>query len=160
MCAHMCKRRRNVSERSTGWCRKLLNIFDWVILLWVDVKYSRWGGTKVWVQLKWSSVAMSVVSQPPVATITLSSNGLGEVISARCYCDWAHLTVTECSNRCDDGIGPLLLWPSSTSHRKIYDINNKVSKILHRTNMYINEQNWKQINMENMILRSLVLILI
>jgi hypothetical protein len=68
-----------------------------------------------------------VVSQSPIATVTLSSNGLGEVISARCYYDWARLAVTERSNGCGDGIGPLLLWPSSTSHRKIYNINNKVS---------------------------------
>jgi hypothetical protein len=76
-----------------------------------------------------------------VATVTLSSNGLGEVISARCYYDLARLAASEHSNGRDDGIGPLLLWPSSTSHRRIYDINNKVSKILHRTKMYINEKN-------------------
>jgi hypothetical protein len=68
-----------------------------------------------------------MVSQPPVSTITLSSNGLSEVFSARCYYDWPHLVVTKCSNRRGDGIDPLLLWPSSTSHTKIYDINNKVS---------------------------------
>jgi hypothetical protein len=94
-CTHMCKRRRNASERRTGWSRKLLDIFDRVILLWVykmvDVKYSRWGGTKVWVWLKWSSAAIE------------RSNG---------YCD---------------DIGPLVLWLSSISHRKIYDINNKMS---------------------------------
>jgi hypothetical protein len=39
-----------------------------------------------------------------------SSNGFGEVIHARCYCDRAHLTVTEHSNRHGDVIGPLLLW--------------------------------------------------
>jgi hypothetical protein len=36
-----------VSERRTGWSRKLLDIFDRVILLWiykmVDMKYSRRG---------------------------------------------------------------------------------------------------------------------
>jgi hypothetical protein len=62
-----------------------------------------------------------------VATVTLGSNELGEVISTRCYYDQARLAVTERSNRCGDGIGLLLLWPSSTSHGKIYDINNKVS---------------------------------
>jgi hypothetical protein len=70
---------------------------------------------------------MGMVSQPPVATMTLSSNGLGEVNSAHCYCDRARLTVTERSNRHGDNNGPLVLWPSFTSHRKIYDINNKVS---------------------------------
>jgi hypothetical protein len=130
-CVHMCQRTRIASERRTGWRRKLLDIFDWVILLWVykmvDVKYSRWCGTKVWVWLKWCSVAMGTVNQPPVATVTLSSNGLGEVISACCYCDQACLAATEHRNRHGDNISPLLLWPSSTSHRKIYDINNKVS---------------------------------
>jgi hypothetical protein len=70
---------------------------------------------------------MGVVSQSPVGTMTLSSNGLGEVISARCYYDQAHLALTERSNGRGNGIGLLLLWPSSSSHRKIYDINNKVS---------------------------------
>jgi hypothetical protein len=64
-----------------------------------------------------------MVSQSSVATVTLSSNGLGEVISTHCYCDWDRLAATEHSNGRGDGIGPLLLWPSSTSHRKIYDIN-------------------------------------
>jgi hypothetical protein len=76
--AHVCQRTCIVSERRTGWSRKLLDIYDRVILLWVykmvDVKYSRRGGTKVWARLKWSSVAMGTVSQPPVATVTLSSN--------------------------------------------------------------------------------------
>jgi hypothetical protein len=67
------------------------------------------------------------VSQPPVATVTLSSSRLDEVINAHCYCDWARLAATKRSNGCGDGISPLLLWPSSTSHRKIYDVNNKVS---------------------------------
>jgi hypothetical protein len=127
-CVHMCKRTRNASERRTGWSKKLLDIFDRVILLWVykmvDMKYSRWGETKVWVRLKWSLEAMGVVSQPPIATMIISSNGLGEVINAHCYCDRARLTVTERSNgRGDNNV----LWPSSTSHRKIYDINNKMS---------------------------------
>jgi hypothetical protein len=68
-----------------------------------------------------------MVSQPLIATVTLNSNGLGEVIRARFYYDWARLALTERSNGRTDGIGPLLLWPSSTSHRKIYNINNKVS---------------------------------
>jgi hypothetical protein len=38
-----------------------------------------------------------------------SSNGLDEVIRAHCYCDRACLAATECSNRRDDDIGPLLL---------------------------------------------------
>jgi hypothetical protein len=70
---------------------------------------------------------MGAVSQPPIATVTLSSNNLSEVISARCYCDQARLAVTKRSNGHGDGIGLLLLWSSSTSHRKIYDINNNVS---------------------------------
>jgi hypothetical protein len=89
--------------------------------------YSRRGGTKDWVQLKWSSVATGAVSHPLIATVTLNSNKIGEVISARCYCDQARLAATERSNERCDGISPLLLWPSSTSHRKIYDINNEVS---------------------------------
>jgi hypothetical protein len=68
-----------------------------------------------------------MVSQPPVATITLSSNGLGKEISTHCYYDQARLAAIEHSNGHSDGIGLLLLWPASTSHRKIYDINNKVS---------------------------------
>jgi hypothetical protein len=67
------------------------------------------------------------VSQPPVATVTLCNNGLNEVNSARCYCDRACLAATERSNGRGDGIGPFLLWPSSTSHRNIYDMNNKAS---------------------------------
>jgi hypothetical protein len=43
----------------------------------------------------------------------------------RCYYDQALLVAIECSNGHGDRIGPLLLWPSST-HRKIYDIDNKV----------------------------------
>jgi hypothetical protein len=70
---------------------------------------------------------MGMVSQWPVATVTLSSNELGEVIRVRCYCDRACFAATERSNGRGDGISPLLLWHSSTSHRKIYDINNKVS---------------------------------
>jgi hypothetical protein len=70
---------------------------------------------------------MGAVSQPPIATVTLSSNGLGEVISARCYCNQALLAATERSNGRGNGISSLLLWPSSTSYRKIYDINNKAS---------------------------------
>jgi hypothetical protein len=38
-----------------------------------------------------------------------SSNGLGEVIHAHCYCDRAHFVVTELRNRHGDGIDPLLL---------------------------------------------------
>jgi hypothetical protein len=38
-----------------------------------------------------------------------SSSYLVEVIHARCYYDWAHLTAIEHSNRHGDGIGPLLL---------------------------------------------------
>jgi hypothetical protein len=38
-----------------------------------------------------------------------SSNGRGEVIRARCYCDRARLAVIERSNERADGIGPLLL---------------------------------------------------
>jgi hypothetical protein len=56
-----------------------------------------------------------------------SSNELGEVIRTLCYCDPAHFAATECSNGRGDDISSLLLWPSSSSHRKIYDINNKVS---------------------------------
>jgi hypothetical protein len=37
----------------------------------------------------------------------------------------------------------------STSHTGIYEINNKVSKIIGRTKMYTNEQSCTQINMEN-----------
>jgi hypothetical protein len=83
------------------------------------MSFSRRGGTKL--------------QNYVIATVALSSNEnhssnrLSEVIHARCYCDRARLAVTERSNVCGDGIGPLLLWPSSTSHRKIYDINNKVS---------------------------------
>jgi hypothetical protein len=128
---HMCQRTCTASEKMTGWSRKLLDIFNRVILLWVykmvDVKNSRRGETKVWVRLKLSSVTMGMVSQRPVATVTLSSNGLGEVIRVHCYCDRACLAATERSNGRGDCIGPLLLWHSSTSHRKIYDINNKVS---------------------------------
>jgi hypothetical protein len=129
-CTHVCQWRRIASKRRTGWSKKLLDIFEWIILLRVymivDVKYSRRGGTKVWVWLKWSSVATGTVSQPSVAIVTLCSNGLGEVIGARCYYDRACLAETKRTNRRGDDIGPLLLWPSSTSHRKIYDINNKV----------------------------------
>jgi hypothetical protein len=50
-CAHMYQRTRVVSKRRTGWSSKLLDILKQVILLWVykvvDMKYSRWGGTKV-----------------------------------------------------------------------------------------------------------------
>jgi hypothetical protein len=96
----VCQWTHIASERRTRWSRKLLDIFDQVILLWiykmVDVKYSRRGGTNVWVRFKWSSVATGAVSQPPIATVTLSSNGLSEVISARCYCDQASLAATEC----------------------------------------------------------------
>jgi hypothetical protein len=42
-----------------------------------------------------------------------------------CYCDRACLAATKCSNGHGDRIGPFLLWPSPT-HKKIYDINNKV----------------------------------
>jgi hypothetical protein len=38
-----------------------------------------------------------------------SSNRLGEVIRARCYCDRARLAVTKCSNGHGDDIGLLLL---------------------------------------------------
>jgi hypothetical protein len=128
---HMCQRTCIASERRTGWSRKLLDIFDRAILMWlykmVDMKYSRWGGTKVLVRWKWSSVATGAVSHSPIATVTLSSNDLIEVINAHCYYDWARLVATEHSNRRGDGISPLLVWPSSTSHGKIYDINNKVS---------------------------------
>jgi hypothetical protein len=130
-CTHVYERTRVARERRTGWSSKLLDIFNQVILLcvynMVDMKYSRWRGTKVWVQLKWSLVATGMVSQPLIATVTLSSNGLGEVIRAHFYYDWARLALTERSNGRTDGIGPLLLWLSSTSHRKIYNINNKVS---------------------------------
>jgi hypothetical protein len=51
------------------------------------------------------------VQDPPCASSNEnhSSNGLGEVIRARCYYDRAHLEVTEHSNRHGDGIGPFLL---------------------------------------------------
>jgi hypothetical protein len=127
--ARVYQRTRIASKGRTGWSSMLLDIFDRVILLWVykmvDVKYSRWGGTKVWVQLKWSLVETGAVSQPPITTVTLSSNGLGKIISSSCYCDLARLAATERSNRRGDGINQLLLWPSSTSHRKIYDINKQ-----------------------------------
>jgi hypothetical protein len=42
-----------------------------------------------------------------------SSNRLGEVIRAHCYCDQARLVATERRNGRGDGINPLLLWPSS-----------------------------------------------
>jgi hypothetical protein len=45
--------------------------------------------------VKVTLVATGVVSQPPVATVTLSSNGLGEVISTRCYRDQAHLAAID-----------------------------------------------------------------
>jgi hypothetical protein len=64
-----------------------------------------------------------VVSQPPVATVTLNSNGLSEVINARYYYDQARLAATRRSNGRSDDIGSLLIWPSSTAHRKIYGIN-------------------------------------
>jgi hypothetical protein len=119
-----------VSKRRTGWSSKLLDIFDQVILLWVykvvDMKYNRRGGTKVWVRLRWSSVATGAVSQLLVSTVTLNNNGLGEVIRACCYYDRARLATTERSNGRSDRNGLLLIWTSST-HRKIYDINNKVS---------------------------------
>jgi hypothetical protein len=38
-----------------------------------------------------------------------SSNGLSDVIRARCYCDRAHLAATEHSNGCGDGIDLLLV---------------------------------------------------
>jgi hypothetical protein len=134
-CANVYQRTRMVSERTTGSSSKLLDIFEQVILLWVynivEMKYSRRTGTKIWVRLNWSSVETDTVSQLPIATMTLSSNGLGEVIHASCYCDRTHLAVTKHSNGRGDDIGPLLPWPSSTeqstSHRKIYEINNKVS---------------------------------
>jgi hypothetical protein len=66
---------------------------------------------------------MGAVSQPPIANVTLNRNGLDEVISACCYCDQAHFAATERSNGRGDDISLLLLWSSSTSHRKIYDIN-------------------------------------
>jgi hypothetical protein len=54
-----------------------------------------------------------------------SSNGLGEVICACCYCDRACLAVTKCSNRRGDGIDPLILWylcenmaPFTSLHKK------------------------------------------
>jgi hypothetical protein len=53
-----------------------------------------------------------MVSQLPIATMTLSSNGLNEVINTHCYCDQARLAATERSNGRGDGISPLLLWPS------------------------------------------------
>jgi hypothetical protein len=44
MCAHVCQRTLIVSKRRTGWSKKLLDIFNRVILLWVykmiDMKYS------------------------------------------------------------------------------------------------------------------------
>jgi hypothetical protein len=89
--AHMYQRTRVASKRRTGWSSKLLDIFDQVILLWdykmVDMKYSRWVGTKDWVWLKWSAVATGVVSELPVATVTLCSNGL--VPSARPLLLWS-----------------------------------------------------------------------
>jgi hypothetical protein len=54
-----------------------------------------------------------------------SSNGLDEVIRTRCYCDRAHLMVTERSNGRGDDINPLLLWylcenmtPFTSIHKK------------------------------------------
>jgi hypothetical protein len=44
-----------------------------------------------------------------IVVVANSSNGRGEVIRARCYCDRAPLAVTKHSNRRADGIGPLLL---------------------------------------------------
>jgi hypothetical protein len=38
-----------------------------------------------------------------------SSNGLGEVIRARCYCDRDRLAVTKRRNKHGDGINPLLM---------------------------------------------------
>jgi hypothetical protein len=38
-----------------------------------------------------------------------SINGHGEVIRDHCYCDWACLAATECSNERADDIGLLLL---------------------------------------------------
>jgi hypothetical protein len=59
---------------------------------------------------------LSTQSSPPYPPYAYSnvpvgtrSNGLSEVIRARCYCDRARLAVTKCSNRRGDGIGPLLL---------------------------------------------------
>jgi hypothetical protein len=99
----MYQRTRVVSERRIRWSSKLLDIFEQVILLWVykvvDMKYNRRGGTKV----------LSLVD------VILSSNG-PMPSATRCYCDWARLAVTECSNRHGDRIGPLLLWPSSESY--------------------------------------------
>jgi hypothetical protein len=118
-----------VSERRIGWRSKGLDIFNQVILLWVykvvDMKYGRWAGTEVFSAVE----------------VVLSSNGHVDAISllllwhlvatsrchqhARCYCDRAHLAATKRSNGYGERISPLQLWPSST-HRNIYDINNKV----------------------------------
>jgi hypothetical protein len=89
------------------------------------MKYSRRGGTKV----------MSAVE------VVLSSNGCADSIDplllsvlvatgkccqrASCNYDRACLAAIERSNGHGYHISPLLLWPLST-HRKIYDINNKV----------------------------------
>jgi hypothetical protein len=105
-CAHVYQRTRIVSERRTGWISKLLDIFDRVILLWVykmvDVKYSRQGRTKVWVRLKWSSVAIGAVSQPPVATVIgpawqrLNIAMVAVTTSAHCYCGLLLLHIERC----------------------------------------------------------------
>jgi hypothetical protein len=60
---------------------------------------------------------------PLLLSISVATSGCRQ--RAHCYCDQARLAVTEHSKGHGDRIGPLLLWPSST-HRKIYDINNKV----------------------------------
>jgi hypothetical protein len=62
---------------------------------------SRQGGTKLQNHV-FDAVALS-------SNENYSSNGLGEVIHAYCYCDRARLATTECSNGHGDNIGPLLL---------------------------------------------------
>jgi hypothetical protein len=102
MCVHVYQRTRVASERRTGWSNKLLEIFKTVVLSWVykliDMKYSRWGGTKVWFharrhKLKWSSAAMGAVkSIALVATMIepacqwLNVEMSVVTTSAHCYC--------------------------------------------------------------------------
>jgi hypothetical protein len=84
---------------------------------------------------EWSSKMLDIFNQVIlmwvyiVVDMKYSRRGGTKVLSA--------VEVTLSSNGHVDCIGPLLLWPSSTD-RKTYDINNKVSKILHRTKMYTN----------------------
>jgi hypothetical protein len=89
------------------------------------MKYSRRGGSKVMsaVEVILSSNRHADGIGPLLLCVFVATSGCHQ--RARCYYDRVHLVAIERSNGHADCIGPLLLWASST-HRKIYDINNEV----------------------------------